>query len=67
MLVCHCNAQSERTIRQCIEEGARDLCEVGMKCGAGTDCGGCLPLLRELLEETLQNRSPQLQGSQPAA
>lgn len=67
MLVCHCNAQTERVIRQCIEEGARDECEVGARCGAGTDCGGCLPLLRQLLEETLQNSPSPYRAPQPAA
>jgi bacterioferritin-associated ferredoxin len=51
MYVCLCKGVSERTVKSCIREGARTLKQVGMACGAGTDCGACRGVLRDLLEE----------------
>jgi len=50
MLVCHCHAVCDRTIRQCIREGARSADDVGDACGAGTGCGGCRPVIEDILE-----------------
>ena len=49
MLVCHCHQVSDRTIRACIREGAETVAQVGDRCGAGTSCGGCRPVVRELI------------------
>ena len=42
MLVCHCNAISDRAIRKAVRKGASNASEVGMRTGAGVGCGGCL-------------------------
>jgi bacterioferritin-associated ferredoxin len=52
MIVCHCNAVNDRAIEAVIEEGAGDVESVKRACGAGSDCGGCLPHLHRLLAET---------------
>jgi bacterioferritin-associated ferredoxin len=57
MLVCHCAGLTERAIHRCIEDGAHSEYELGTQCGAGIDCGGCLPMLRELLAE-VERKSP---------
>jgi bacterioferritin-associated ferredoxin len=49
MIVCHCFGISDREVRRCAREGARDLVEVGRACGAGTGCGGCNPELESLV------------------
>ena len=49
MLLCSCNAVSERTIRAAIASGARSPQEIARRCGAGARCGGCWPALYELL------------------
>ena len=49
MFVCHCRALTDREIREVITAGACDLDEVGDRCGAGITCGGCCPLIEELL------------------
>lgn len=41
MLVCHCHAVNDRTIRDAIRRGACSVQEVGEACGAATGCGGC--------------------------
>jgi bacterioferritin-associated ferredoxin len=52
MLVCHCERVNDRTIRKCAREGARNHLDVAMACGAGSRCGGCRPLVDELIAET---------------
>ena len=51
MFVCHCRALTDREIGEAIAAGARDLDEIGRRCGAGITCGGCCPLLEELLDQ----------------
>lgn len=53
MLVCHCFAVNDRRIRAAIDAGARDEVDVAVACGAGRDCGGCLPAVQRLLDECL--------------
>lgn len=50
MFICHCLALTDREIGEAIAAGARDLDEIGRRCGAGVTCGGCCPLLQELLD-----------------
>jgi bacterioferritin-associated ferredoxin len=57
MFVCHCRAVTDGEIRAAIAAGAHDLEEVGRRCGAGVTCGGCCPLIQELLAER-QARPP---------
>jgi bacterioferritin-associated ferredoxin len=51
MFVCHCRAVTDGEIREAISAGACDLDQVGRSCGAGITCGGCCPLIQELLAE----------------
>lgn len=47
--VCQCLGVSRGQLSACIAGGAADLAELGRQCGAGTVCGGCQPLLHNLL------------------
>jgi bacterioferritin-associated ferredoxin len=51
MLVCHCKAVHEARVRAAIDAGARDEFDVAEACGAGSDCGGCVPTITRLLDE----------------
>ncbi len=51
MLVCHCFAVNARGVREAIDQGATTVDDVVARCGAGGRCGGCRPLLAELLAE----------------
>lgn len=51
MLICHCRAVNDATIRDAIHNGAREPHDLSRSCGAGSRCGGCLPALRQLLDE----------------
>lgn len=52
MIVCHCHGVSDRRIRAEAGLGASDADDLARRCGAGGDCGGCLPLIEDLLEGT---------------
>jgi assimilatory nitrate reductase catalytic subunit len=49
MIVCHCQAVNDRAIRDAIQRGARSPRQVALACQAGRRCGGCIPVVRELL------------------
>lgn len=49
MIVCHCKVVNDRTIREVIRGGARSPRQVALACNAGRRCGGCRPLICELI------------------
>ncbi len=51
MIVCHCKVVSDRAIRDAIRRGAHSPRAVALACqaGRGRQCGGCIPLVRELI------------------
>ncbi len=49
MIVCHCRALSDRAIREVIRRGAHSPREVALACHAGRNCGGCIPMVKELI------------------
>jgi bacterioferritin-associated ferredoxin len=49
MIVCLCANVSERELAETIAAGAATIKEVGRRCGAGTGCGACKPLIRDCL------------------
>jgi bacterioferritin-associated ferredoxin len=51
VIVCHCFAVSDRTIRAVCESGARDVDDVSDMCGAGADCGGCRRRIERVVSE----------------
>ncbi|GMV16204.1 MAG: (2Fe-2S)-binding protein [Polyangiaceae bacterium] len=50
MLVCHCRRVCHREVLGACESGANSVEEVGRACGAGTGCGGCHPLIEDLIQ-----------------
>jgi bacterioferritin-associated ferredoxin len=51
VIVCHCEAVNDSTIRAAVLSGADDVGAVGERCGAGINCGGCHRALERLLRE----------------
>ena len=49
MVVCSCRRVSDRRIRAEVRKGATAPEHVADRCGAGTGCGGCVPLIQELI------------------
>ena len=52
MLVCHCFAVNDRLVREAVADGARTVDDIVARCGAGGRCGGCRPMVAELLAES---------------
>jgi len=51
VIVCHCKGINDRTIRQLVRDGAGSRREVGLACSAGRLCGGCVRLIREVIDD----------------
>ena len=51
MYVCVCHGVTDHQIRRAAEEGVREVHELTMRTGAGSNCGSCLPLAAQLLDE----------------
>lgn len=49
MYVCICTGVTDRDIRQAADAGCRDLTELTMRTGCGSNCGSCRDLAGELL------------------
>ncbi len=63
MIVCHCQAVSERTIRSAIREGAHCRRSIARACSAGRSCGGCTLAIDKILRSELeQAAAPALQS-----
>lgn len=52
VLVCHCQAVSDRQIEAAALCGATSVREIVTACGAGGVCGGCRPVIEEILDGT---------------
>ncbi|MBA2281215.1 MAG: (2Fe-2S)-binding protein [Acidimicrobiia bacterium] len=56
MMICHCEAVNDRTILELVAEGATDVEDIIVRCGAGGGCRGCWPELRKLLGQPVDVR-----------
>ncbi|OQS13913.1 nitrite reductase large subunit [Nocardia donostiensis] len=50
--ICSCNNVSKGAICGAITEGACDIPGIKSCTGAGTSCGGCVPVIKKLLEQS---------------
>ena len=51
VIVCHCEAVSDRAIRKAVRKGAQTVDEIAERCRAGAYCGGCTPEVARILDE----------------
>lgn len=49
MVICHCHAVNDRTIREAVAAGAVDADALAERCGAGTRCGSCVPVVEAII------------------
>ena len=56
MIICHCLAVTDRDLRAACDAGADDARSAERLCGAGSECGGCLPLVETILRIELRKR-----------
>ncbi len=54
MILCHCGVVGHEAVDHAVESGARTLDDVLAACGAGRDCGGCVPAIRQRAEAALR-------------
>ena len=59
MYICICNAVTDSAIRHAVEEGARSLRDLSFKTGCSTQCGRCVGLAREVMDEALADLGEQ--------
>jgi len=53
MYVCLCNAVNEAAIRQAVDDGVTSFRGLSIRTGCGTQCGSCVKLAREVLDQAL--------------
>jgi bacterioferritin-associated ferredoxin len=57
MIVCVCRGLSERALCAVIASGANTPQRVARACGAGTDCGACGAMLKDLVRRAANPRA----------
>ncbi|WP_077529586.1 nitrate reductase [Vreelandella utahensis] len=56
-IICSCYQVGERRIEQALAEGCDSVSALGRALGCGTNCGSCVPELRQLVEQSLPEPS----------
>jgi bacterioferritin-associated ferredoxin len=49
--VCICNGVTQRDIREAADAGCRSVAELTMRTGCGANCGSCIDMAAEVLEQ----------------
>jgi bacterioferritin-associated ferredoxin len=57
VLVCHCHRVNDTRIEQVLSAGAAGVRGIVRATRAGTSCGGCIPMLRELCANQAADRA----------
>ena len=60
MVVCHCLALNDAAIADVARTNKPSVDAVVAACGAGSKCGGCRPLIEEVLDKALSKASSQV-------
>lgn len=67
MYVCVCYGITDRQIREVAQAGCTSTAELTMRTGAGANCGSCLDMAAEVLEEVHGTRRQPLPVLRDAA
>ena len=67
MLVCHCHRVNDARIDQVLAAGASGVAGVVRATRAGSGCGGCIPLLRQICAERSATQACALHDDQVLA
>lgn len=51
MIVCQCKGITDRQLRAIVRLGYDSAERVASACGAGTECGGCLPTIAAIVAQ----------------
>ena len=52
--ICSCNDVSKGTICEAVAAGATSIGAIKKCCGAGTSCGGCMPLVTQIMKAEMK-------------
>ena len=52
MYVCICFGITDKTIQRAAADGVRDVAELTMRTGLGSNCGSCRDMAMDILNET---------------
>lgn len=58
MVLCHCEAVSDRTVDAAVASGAHTVADITARCRAGGGCGGCHASLQALIDAVTDCRQP---------
>lgn len=67
MLVCHCHRVNDASIAQVLSAGARGVRGVVRATRAGSGCGGCIPMLRQLCADRAAEPACELHADEALA
>ena len=56
MLLCHCHRVNDRAVEAVLAAGASKVGHLVRATRAGTDCGSCIPALREACQRLMAER-----------
>ena len=62
MYICICHAVNDSAIRAAVNEGVSSFRDLSTRTGCGTQCGSCVQLVREVMDQALTEA-----GSSPTA
>jgi bacterioferritin-associated ferredoxin len=65
MLLCLCKGVPERVVRLAVINGATTIDAVSARCGAGTDCGACVPMIHDLIQDAAEDGGGAAARGQP--
>ena len=65
MIVCHCQAVTDRAIRNAVRDGARCRRSVARACAAGRSCGGCTLAIDEIVRSEIEQLGRQTHHAGP--
>lgn len=67
MIVCHCKGITDREIRSAVRDGAKTKRQVARACQAGRSCGGCHPVIREIIDDEREPSASPFDALAPAS
>ncbi|MFC1688527.1 bacterioferritin-associated ferredoxin [Pseudomonadota bacterium] len=53
MYICICKAVNDNAIKEAVSEGVSSFRDLSAKTGCGTQCGSCVKLAREVMDQAL--------------
>ncbi len=62
-LICSCEGITKATILQAVENGHETIDAIKKCCKAGTGCGGCVPMVKDLVNASLKSQGKYIRAT----